>query len=154
MLERGHNGFSLGNPHVTTVFLSHHSHFWPRCRIYKNAWNTANPVGALLRLCDPELLRLVYWRRHTCLLKSALENHQHHQVYIPSRNVKQNCTCLKGHRYDWWCLFTISFLLKRLYISSMKPSQNRTTIFKLIVHWKELHAAFEEKENKQKNAKF
>ena len=36
----------------------------------------------------------------------------------------------------------------------MKPSQNRTTIFKLIVHGIELHAAFEERENKQKNAKF
>ena len=36
----------------------------------------------------------------------------------------------------------------------MKPSQNRTTIFKLIVHGVELHAAFEERENKQKNAKF
>ena len=36
----------------------------------------------------------------------------------------------------------------------MKPSQNRTTIFKLIVHGIELQAAFEERENKQKNAKF
>ena len=36
----------------------------------------------------------------------------------------------------------------------MKPSVNRTTIFKLIVHGIELHAAFEERENKQKNAKF
>ena len=35
----------------------------------------------------------------------------------------------------------------------MKPSLNRTTIFKLIVHKIELHAAFEERENKQKNAK-
>ena len=35
----------------------------------------------------------------------------------------------------------------------MKPSLNRTTIFKLIVHGIELHAAFEERENKQKNAK-
>ena len=34
----------------------------------------------------------------------------------------------------------------------MKPSLNRTTIFKLIVHGIELHAAFEERENKQKNA--
>ena len=33
-------------------------------------------------------------------------------------------------------------------ISSMKPSLNRTTIFKLIVHGIELHAAFEERENK------
>ena len=35
----------------------------------------------------------------------------------------------------------------------MKPSLNRTTIFKLIVHGIELHAAFDERENKQKNAK-
>ena len=35
----------------------------------------------------------------------------------------------------------------------MKPSLNRTTIFKLIVHGIELHAAFEKRENKQKNAK-
>ena len=55
-------------------------------------------------------------------------------------------------------MFDYNFLLripKFLYISGMKPSQNRTTIFKLIVHEKELHAAFEERENKQKkNAKF
>ena len=35
----------------------------------------------------------------------------------------------------------------------MKLSLNRTTIFKLIVHGIELHAAFEGRENKQKNAK-
>ena len=35
----------------------------------------------------------------------------------------------------------------------MKPSLNRTTISKLIVHGIELHAAFEKKESKQKNAK-
>ena len=35
----------------------------------------------------------------------------------------------------------------------MKPSLNRTTIFKLIVHGIELHAAIEKRENKQKNAK-
>ena len=46
------------------------------------------------------------------------------------------------------------FLPKTFYISSMKPSLNRTTIFKLIVYWIELHVAFEERENKQKNAKF
>ena len=34
---------------------------------------------------------------------------------------------------------------KRLLISSMKPSLNRTTFFKIIVHEIELHAAFEEK---------
>ena len=45
------------------------------------------------------------------------------------------------------------FLSQILYISRMKPSLNRTTIFKLIVHGVELHAAFEERENKQKNAK-
>ena len=36
----------------------------------------------------------------------------------------------------------------------MKPSLNRTTILKLIVHGIELNADFEERENKQKNAKF
>ena len=36
----------------------------------------------------------------------------------------------------------------------MKPSLNRTTIFKLIEHRIELRAAFQERENKQKNAKF
>ena len=36
----------------------------------------------------------------------------------------------------------------------MKPSLNRTIIFKLIVHGIELHAAFKERENKQKNARF
>ena len=36
----------------------------------------------------------------------------------------------------------------------MKPSVNRTTFFTLIVHGIELHAAFEERENKQKNADF
>ena len=35
----------------------------------------------------------------------------------------------------------------------MKPSLNRTTIFKIIVHGIELHAACEKRENKQKNAK-
>ena len=61
---------------------------------------------------------------------------------------------LKGLGHDWWRLFTISFYPKLLYISSMKPSLNRTTIFKLIVHRIELHAAFDERENTQKNAKF
>ena len=36
----------------------------------------------------------------------------------------------------------------------MKPFINRTTTFTLMVHEKELHAAFEEGENKQKNANF
>ena len=50
-------------------------------------------------------------------------------------------------------MFVYNFLLPQ-YISSMKTSQNRTTILKLIVHGIELHAAFEGRENKQKNAKF
>ena len=45
------------------------------------------------------------------------------------------------------------FLPQILYISRMKTSLNRTTIFKLIVHGIELYAAFEKRENKQKNAK-
>ena len=36
----------------------------------------------------------------------------------------------------------------------MKPSLNRTTILKLVVHGIELCAAFEERDNKQNNAKF
>ena len=44
------------------------------------------------------------------------------------------------------------FLPKLLYISSMKPSLNRTTIFKRILHGIELHTAFEERGNKQMNA--
>ena len=36
----------------------------------------------------------------------------------------------------------------------MNPSENRTTIFKLIVNGIELRAAFEERKNKQKNARF
>ena len=36
----------------------------------------------------------------------------------------------------------------------MKPSLNRTTIFILILHGMELYVSFEERENKQKNAKF
>ena len=61
---------------------------------------------------------------------------------------------LKELGHNWWSLFTIAFYPKILYISSMKPFLNRTTIFKLIVHEIELHSAFEERENKQKNAKF
>ena len=61
---------------------------------------------------------------------------------------------LKGLGHDWWSLFTITLYPKLLYNSSVKPSLNRTTIFKLIVHGIELHAAFEERENKQKNSKF
>ena len=45
------------------------------------------------------------------------------------------------------------FLPQILYISRMKSSLNKTTIFKLMVHGIELRAAFEERENKQKNAK-
>ena len=40
-----------------------------------------------------------------------------------------------------------------LYISSIKPSLHRATIFKLIVHGIYLHTAFEERENKQMNVK-
>ena len=47
----------------------------------------------------------------------------------------------------------IFFLPQILNISRMKPFLNRTTIFKLIVHGIGLHAAFEKRENKQKNAK-
>ena len=36
----------------------------------------------------------------------------------------------------------------------MKPSLNRTTIFKLILHGIELHTEFKERDNKEKNAKF
>ena len=36
----------------------------------------------------------------------------------------------------------------------MKPSLNKITIFKLIVHGIEPRMAFEERENKHKNAKF
>ena len=36
----------------------------------------------------------------------------------------------------------------------MKPSLNRTTVFKLIVHGIELPATFEERENKHKNLSF
>ena len=36
----------------------------------------------------------------------------------------------------------------------MKPYVNRTTTFTLIVHGIEVYAAFEERENKQKNANF
>ena len=36
----------------------------------------------------------------------------------------------------------------------MKPSLNKAIIFKLIVHGIKLHTAFEERKNKQKNAKF
>ena len=52
--------------------------------------------------------------------------------------------------------FNFFFYPKLLYISSMKLSLSRTTILKLIVHGIELHAhaTFEERENKQKNAKF
>ena len=68
------------------------------------------------------------------------------------------CVCdmknLKGLGHDWWSLFTISFYPKLLYVSNMKSSFNRTTIFKLIVHRIELHVAFEERGNKQKKAKF
>ena len=69
-------------------------------------------------------------------------------------NLNSDLPHLKGLGHDWWSLFIISFYLNFLYISSRKPSLNRTTIFKLIVHGIELHTAFEERENKQKNVKF
>ena len=45
-------------------------------------------------------------------------------------------------------MFTIFLYTKLLYISSMRPSLNKTTIFKLIVRGIEQHLAFEERENK------
>ena len=63
-------------------------------------------------------------------------------------------TILKGTLTRLVKLLTISFYPELLYISSMKPTFNRTTIFKIIVHGIELHASFEERENKQKNTKF
>ena len=71
-----------------------------------------------------------------------------------SQLIKSQHFTLKGLGHDWLRLFTISFYPKLSYYSSMKRSLNRTTIFKLIVHGIELHAAFEEREHKQKNAKF
>ena len=50
--------------------------------------------------------------------------------------------------------FYFFFLPQTFIHRSMKLSLNRTTIYKHIVHGIELHAAFEERENKQKNAKF
>ena len=73
---------------------------------------------------------------------------------LPNPRAKGSYVSLKGLGHDWWSLFTISFYPKLLYISSMKPSLNRTTIFILIAYGIELHAAFEERENKQKNFKF
>ena len=49
--------------------------------------------------------------------------------------------------------FAYNFVLSQpLYISSMKPSLDRMTIFKLIVHG--IDPLVEERENKQKDAKF
>ena len=114
------------------------------------------------------LIGLVSWKDHirmTC--KRTLSVLVYDSWYnIPSADVytviymyisiwpRYHWLMLKGHRHDWWSLFTISFFPKFLNISSMKPSKNRTTIFKLIVHGIELHTAFEKRENKQKNAKF
>ena len=62
---------------------------------------------------------------------------------------------LKRLVHDWQIKFVYNFFLtKTLYISSVKPYLMRMTIFKLIVHGIELRAAFEERENKLKNAKF
>ena len=52
--------------------------------------------------------------------------------------------------------FVYNFFLSQTVIHQqlMKPSLSRTIIFKLIVQGIELHGAFEERENKQKTAKF
>ena len=52
-------------------------------------------------------------------------------------------------------MFVYNLFLPQTFIHQQyEPSLNRMTIYKLIVHGIELHAAFGEKENKQKNAKF
>ena len=52
-------------------------------------------------------------------------------------------------------MFVYNFFLPQTCIyQQYEAIHNRTTIFKLIVLGIEVHAAFEEKENKQKNAKF
>ena len=63
-----------------------------------------------------------------------------------------NLSCLR----NFWVsnnpryFYIASFYPKLLYTSSMEPSINRTTVFKLIVLGIELHTAFEERENKKK----
>ena len=66
--------------------------------------------------------------------------------YLPS-SLKGTCSWLVKFVYN-------VFLPQTSYISSMKQSLNRTTIFKLIVHGTKLRMTCEEKENKQKNATF
>ena len=51
--------------------------------------------------------------------------------------------------------FVYNFFLPKTFLHQQYEAiLNRVTIFKLIVHEIELQAAFEERENKQKNAKF
>ena len=59
---------------------------------------------------------------------------------------------LKGLVHDFVKFVHNLFLPQTLYVGSLKPFLNRTTIIKLIVHGIELCTAFEERENKQKNA--
>ena len=101
--------------------------------------------------CDLSFLQVVIWLKYYIYYWNERKSHQKTNLWASSR---LGLTHLKGHGHDWWSLFTISFYTKLLYISSMKQSLKRMTIFKLILHWVELHAAFEERENKQKNAKF
>ena len=60
--------------------------------------------------------------------------------------IKGTCSQLVKFVYNF-------FLPQTLYISSMKPSFNRTTIFKLIVQEIKLRAIFQGRENKQKQDK-
>ena len=73
---------------------------------------------------------------------------------ILSENMWCNCTSsLKA--CSRLAKFVNNFVLPQtLYIGSMKPSLSRTTIFKLFVPGIELLLAFEERENKQKDAWF
>ena len=71
------------------------------------------------------------------------------QLFDASLAFKGTCSRLVKFVYNF-------FLSQSLYISSMKPSLNRTTIFKPTAHGIELRAAFEEREkiNELKNTKF
>ena len=52
-------------------------------------------------------------------------------------------------------MFVCNFFFPQIFFHQQYEAiPNRTTIYKFIVHGIELHAAFEERENKQKNAKF
>ena len=50
-------------------------------------------------------------------------------------------------------MFVYNFFLLQTFIHQQFEAIPKQTIFKLIVHGIELHAAFEERENKQKNDK-